>query len=96
MYVPGGPADLPDSTVRRTSCKYPLLLKSVAFTGRGIIELLGYSHSPTRPPYGTAFLSCPLQQPLLTLVVIHLKVDPAPRSSDSLPMSLRRTDAPGG
>ncbi len=69
----------------------------MAFTGRGTIELSGYSHSPTRPPYGTGLvsLSCCLQQPMLTLVVIHLNVDPAPRSSDSLPMSLRRTDAPG-
>ncbi len=97
VYVPTRPADLPDSTVRRTSCKYPLLLKSNASVGRGTIELSGYSHSPTRPPCGTGLvsLSGPLQQPMLTLVVIHLNVDPGPRPSDSLPMSLRRTDAPG-
>ncbi len=97
VYVPGHPADLPGSTVRRTSCKYPLLLKSNASVGRGTVELSGYSHSPIHPPNrtGLVILSFPLQQPMLTFVVIHLNVDPAPRPSDSLPMSLRRTDAPG-
>ena len=96
LYSPGGPSELRSGLLSLISCSNPLLLKLNASAGRGTIVLFGKNQCPTNPPYVLLFLSLPLQQSVLTLVVTHTSADPGlVRPYDIFPMSLMRTESPG-